>query len=260
MKSTLFSVTVFIAGCFLAGCQKTEVTPANPSAVKEPTTAIRALYTAQPITIDGLLDEPVWKKAIHYTFAGPKSFLKKGHVCTQPARVMLAWDEEYLYVAGVFEDKDLYAYGQDDGMSHFQYGDLLEVFLRPDDGDATWYWEMYSTPAGKKTVYFFLSPGARVSGVPQPGIPQEMAVASAVNGTVNEWQDRDVGWVTEMRIPFSMLRQYGRSIPSEHWRVLCARYNYDRLNEYIEYSSYPQLSKVNYHLIQEYARLVFAKE
>jgi hypothetical protein len=250
MKITHCFTAFFMGVCFLAGCQS--------ESIPSPPMTLKAYYTDQPVTIDGRLDEPVWKKATSYAFHAPKAWLAKGNTFTQPGKVMLAWDEKYLYVAGRFDDEDILAYGKEDNMHHYRYGDLLEVFLWPDRN--TWYWETYSTPGGYKSMFFFIGPGAKTMNCTEYIAPPEMAVASVVNGTLNRWKDRDTGWSTEMRIPYTELTQHGDKLPSEHWRILCARYNYDRLNDGIEYSSCPQLSVVNYHLRKEYAPLVFVKE
>lgn len=247
---------VIIVGICLGACQT--VAHRSEEAAPRSLPELEALYTSGAITLDGQLDEPVWNEATPYTFAAPLEILDGGDSCSELGTVMLAWDNDYLYVAGRFDDGDVIAHGKKDGMPHYKYGDLLEVFLWPDAN--SWYWEMYATPAGNKSVYFFPGPGAMTEDCFDYPVPEAMRVSSQAHGTLNQWKDHDNGWTTEVRIPLSELRKHGNEFPSAGWRILCARYNYNAYAKGIEYSSYPQLTRLNYHLRDEYARLVFINQ
>ncbi len=58
------------------------------------------------------------------------------------------------------------AEGKEDQLHHYQMGDLVELFLKPED--YTWYWELYATPIGKKTNFWFPAPRAisNITGSP----------------------------------------------------------------------------------------------
>ena len=109
-------------------------------------------------------------------------------------------------------------------MHHYQWGDLMEVFLWPDD--YKWYWELYSTPANKTTTFFFPAPGvfAMKSCFTYKC---KITIASKVSGTLNDYSDKDKGWTTEMAVPLSELTKRGEKFgPGSSWRILVARYNY----------------------------------
>ena len=145
-------------------------------------------------------------------------------------------------------------------MHHYKMGDLCELFLKP--ADKTWYWELYATPLGKKTTFWF--PGRGRTGLPSnfTDYSSGLKVGAQVNGTLNKWEDKDAYWTAEMAMPIKDLTARGEKFgPEADWRILVARYNYSRYSKRQgpEHSTVPQLSKVNYHLLEEYAKLKLIK-
>jgi hypothetical protein len=180
--------------------------------------------------------------------AGGKTLAEKGFV-------KFLWNDDYLYMGVEFEDSDVVAEGEEDGLHHYLMGDLAELFLWPEE--QTWYWEMYVTPAGKQTTFFFPGPGRQ-------GLPSSfksgfrLKVAARVDGTLNNWHDRDRKWVGEMAVPVKELTARGEKWgPGSAWRVLVGRYNYSRYLPAVENSSMPQLPSGSFHLRNDYGRLVF---
>ena len=63
-----------------------------------------------------------------------------------------------------------------------------------------------------------------------------------------------------MAIPIKELTVYGAKFDnSANWTILLARYNYSVYLQGAELSAYPQLSNVNWHLYEEYAKLRLEK-
>jgi hypothetical protein len=136
-------------------------------------------------------------------------------------------------------------------------GDLMELFLKPEDH--TWYWELYATPRGKKTSFWF--PGRGRLGL-ESCYKYEcgLRVAAQVQGTLNNWQDKDIGWTVEVAMPIKDLTARGEKFgPGARWTILVARYNYSRYLPWVENSATSQLSKTNYHLLEEYRPLKLVK-
>ena len=141
-------------------------------------------------------------------------------------------------------------------MLQYSLGDVGEVFLKPEQ--YTWYWELYVTPAGKMSTFWF--PGRGRLGLPSCFEKHHfnLKVASWCDGTLNNWEDKDMRWTAEMAIPVSELTAKGESFgPQAQWRILVGRYNYSRYLRFSgpEYSMVPQLSELNFHLLDEYAVL-----
>jgi hypothetical protein len=212
-----------------------------------------AQYTNKPIKIDGILDEPIWKSAITYNLSLGRDQQTKGHELVQPGEAQLAWDDTHFYVAIKFHDSDIVAKGEKDEMHHYKLGDLVELFLKPEK--QPWYWELYATPRSKKTSFWLPQRGTltlKKSG---------LRVASQCKGTLNNSEDKDSYWTAEMAMPIADLATPKQSFqPGSKWRILIARYNYNRYLPAKELSMTPQLSKTMYHLYEEYAFLKLAKK
>jgi hypothetical protein len=90
--------------------------------------------------------------------------------------------------------------------------------------------------------------------------PENFKVAATVDGTLNNWKDKDKSWTIEMAIPIKELTVYGAKFDnSAEWSILLARYNYSVYLQKQELSAYPQLSNVNWHIYEEYAKLRLEK-
>lgn len=238
--------TTSMIGCATSG-------PSNHSSGQ--TDALHAKYTAEPIEVDGKLDEGVWSTAKRYPLSLSQDKLGEGEVLIDGATVQLAHDQDYLYVAVNYQDSDVVAEGEADHEHHYQLGDVAEVFIKP--RRESWYWEMYVTPKGHKTAFFF--PGRGRLGIPSHflGADIDLEVAAQVNGTLNEWKDRDTGWTGEMRFSKADFSEVGVPFTAdEAWSILVSRYNYSRYLSYKELSMCPPLSKTNYHHYEGYADLV----
>jgi len=219
---------------------------------------ITARYTAVPVTLDGNLDDPAWKAAQAFTFnfsVAERAEVGKDLVEAGEARV--CWDDKYFYLGVKFTDSDIVAEGTEDQLHHYLMGDLAELFLKP--VDKTWYWEMYVTPAGRKTTLWFPGRG-RLGLKSSEDNPGGLRVAALCQGTLNNWEDKDTSWTGEMAVPIKDLTARGETFgPGSRWTILIARYNYSRYLSWKELSMTPQISKTNYHQLEDYAILSLVK-
>jgi hypothetical protein len=239
---------ICITLAMLGGC-------AWPSAIGGDRNTMVALYSKHPITIDGRLDEPIWKKAAAYKMTLSTGQAAKGLKLQEAGEVRFAWDDRYFYVGVKFADSDIVAEGNADQLHHYQFGDVCELFLKP--ANQTWFWEMYVTPAGRRTGFFYLSQGRH--GLPSNFAPRYLPEAAAVcKGTLNNWRDKDQYWTAEIAVPISVLTGQGdKFAPEADWRVLIGRYNYSYYlrTKGPELSAAPKLLVMDYHLLGQYAVL-----
>lgn len=220
---------------------------------------ITARYTPVPVTIDGKLDDPAWKNAQVFTFHLSVAELAeaKGKDVTETGEARVCWDDNNFYLAVKFMDSDIVAEGTEDQLHHYLMGDLAELFLKP--ADQTWYWEMYVTPAGRKTTLFFPGRG-RLGLKSAENNPGGLRVAAQCQGTLNSWEDKDTSWTGEMAVPIKDLTARGETFRAgSKWTILIARYNYSRYLPWKELSMTPQISKTNYHQLEDYAILSLVK-
>jgi len=270
-KYLLYGMALFMA-LMITGCAVTkEKIGSLASRFKEPVgpAILVAQYTEKPITVDGILDDPVWLKSTvnHLTLSSAdKLSLKKkdkspgADQLKEAGEVQLAWDENYLYVGVKFYDSDIVQESAENQQHHYSSGDLAEIFIKPEN--STWYWEIYGTPNGKKTVFWF--PGRGRLGLKsgfEPGMNlDDVLIGARVQGSFNNWEDVDEYWTAEMAIPAKGLTAHGDAFgPGTEWRILVARYNFSRYLTWRELSMVPQLSVTNYHLLEEFGILEFAK-
>lgn len=218
--------------------------------------SVTAVRAETEIVIDGRLDDAAWLRAPAYRMALSADLEAQGRRLAEGGTVRFAWDERFFYLGVDYEDSDVVAEGTADGEHHYQLGDVAELFLWPED--YPWYWELYVTPAGRQSAFFF--PSAGRGGLPSTFRHHfSMRVAAQVNGTLNDWSDRDRGWTAEMAVPVRELVRHGGSFgPGSRWRVFVGRYNYSAHLPARELSMCPPLPQTSFHMRPHYARIEFA--
>jgi len=240
-----YHVHLFLCGILLScGC-----TPAVEPVPPSPPEHLIAKYTKTPIRVDGVLDDLAWALAAAYPLEPARDRGASGDVLKDPGEVLLARDDTWFYIGVRFTDSDVVARGKRDQMHHYRLGDVMELFLKPEE--APWYWELYATPAGRKSSFFL--PERKKLTERSCGLQ----VAASVNGTLNDSRDRDSGWTVEMAVPIADLSAPGQPFgPGTRWRILVARYNHNGDLKNPELSSTPQLSQTDFHLLAEYGILM----
>lgn len=228
-----------------------------------------ASYISHPIQLDGKLDDPAWYKTPAYPLVHAdeqfsraipeiRRFFRNGVV--EPGKVRLLWNDKYLYVGLELTDKDIIAESPSEQASLYVRGDAVEVFLKP--ADQTWYWELYVSPRGQKTSYFY--PGRGLLGLPSTNSPvpalKGMIATANFKGTLNNSWDKDKKWTAVIAIPLGELAMVGRKLDMKTpWLILVGRYNYGRYLAWCENSAFPRQPKLNYHAHADYARLKLVK-
>lgn len=218
-----------------------------------------ASSASSPIVIDGKLEEEVWRRAVAYPLQVAWRQNQPHHQLLEKGSVRIAWDENYLYIGADLEDVDVVAEDDSDHAHHYRSGDVIEIFLRPPG--KRHYWEIYGTPNSRKTVFFFPSRGRLFlpSSVNQD---MQIKVAAQVQGTINQWQDKDHGWTLEMAIPITDLTGFGDLVSpaSVPWSILICRYNYSAHHSLqgAEWSTTsPSFADANFHNFDVWGRLQF---
>lgn len=245
-----------LGGCCSAGKCDTAA-PARPVAY--------AAYASTPVKLDGTLDCEAWKSAPVYNLVRPKNWrgyygeldvdqLGYGEKVLEGATLQMLYDDNNLYLGFNVTDSDIKAKGMEDQLAHFVLGDLIEVFLKPEND--SYYWELYSTPRGKKTAYEFVE--ARKGAEGNDKLQIDFQVYSHVNGTIGDDQP-DEGWSTVFVVPFASLAKHGETFKGDgDWTLLIGRYNYmDPQFPKEELTAFPQITNVDFHSLDEYAAIYF---
>jgi hypothetical protein len=189
----------------------------------------------RPVAIDGVLDEPCWKRAAAVRVDYVNS--KQGVLSAEPhAAARFAWDEHYLYIAYETFDRNLVAVGSGErqgprdnlreGCEIWLEGkkvDVVEFFIS--FGSERFFWEVHHNAANQFNDIWCVVPDpawpvSQSSMVtwgilfgPEMWLKDDGArrLATAVRlkpkadgrpSTVNDESDVDAGYVGELRLPW----------------------------------------------------------
>jgi len=208
------------------------------TAASRGTFAMTAKYTSQAVPLNGNIDSAQWNKAPSYSFKKFKRFYTTNMKLAQNGYVKFLWDENFLYVGVKLDDYDIVATKNKDQIHHYALGDLIEVFIKSIDGPT--FGEFYATPFNNKTSIFFPSRGRQIFPECLKTLLKDFKVSVKLNGSLNNWKDKDKGWSAILAIPLKGLAQNNIKITAENsFRVMVARINYGYSLDNKEYSSVP---------------------
>jgi len=208
------------------------------------------------ITLDGHITETAWDRAQKITeFTIPGT----NRPAAQPATARFLWDDRFLYLAVEITDDDLFAIKTAHDSRTWE-DDVCEVFLKPSDVDNPYY-EIHITPRG---MVLDLLIGRRwAAGSFERWTSWESGIEAKVRlvGTLNDWRDRDHGWVVEAAIPLKALSAVNpKPQLGDRWRFAICRYNYSvHLDGGRELSSSARLAEQNFHRYEDFDYLEFGE-
>ncbi len=159
--------------------------------------------------IDGKLDEGEWENAYVHREIYPFNSTEPGGPETT-WRIM--WDEQNLYFAFECADSDVVSPERErDG--HVYQDDCVEMFILPNPRFRT-YWELVIGPDG--SIFDAIQCKQLDKLGPAADVEADMRglkTAQSVDGTLNQSDDEDQGYIVEVVVPFSDLPGYTRQPP-----------------------------------------------
>ncbi len=172
-----------------------------------------------PIVIDGQVDA-AWKKARIIEFTIPwNDTAAEGAQSTQ-ARML--WDEKTLYL--LFECVDPFLDSEvteKDGPVYQE--DAVEIFATPRETDVSAYFGYEMNINGALLDYMAFEGGEeRTKSIHFNWENEGVQIETSFDGTLNDHDDTDRGWILEMAIPFDNFRHLGGTIPpveGDVWRL-----------------------------------------
>lgn len=184
---------LFLIILLIASSQENKYTPESQ----------RSLFVLQRIngqvSLDGSIDEEAWKDItlLPMTMILPNY----GNPPSEKTEVLIAYDDDYLYVAARLYDKEpskiLASSKKRDymGANTEWFGILLDTFNDKENGLS-----FYTTPSGLRFDAVVFNDG-------EPRTPTDMPLSLSWNTFWDvETEQNNQGWFAEMRIPFSSLR------------------------------------------------------
>lgn len=218
LRSTRFATCLCLGVGCLGSFTHGQIPPA-PSAPLEYT----CTFTSRAPTIDGRLDDEVWKQA-----AWTSDFVDiEGGTKPTPrfrTRVKMLWDRHYLYIAAELQEPDVKAKLTQHDSVIFHDNDF-EVFLKPLPASLSYYeFEMNALNTGWD---LFLPKPYRMGGTADNSWDIEgLRTAVAVEGTLNDSSDTDKGWTLEIAYPLDAFRSRQEVPPVKNgtvWRINFSR-------------------------------------
>lgn len=214
-----------------------------------------AQWSDGPLKIDGLLDEPVWKKAEKL---GPFVNYNGRGIASHQTRVRVAYDDKALYLGFDCQDPDAWtSYSKRDDPLYNE--EAVEIFIDA-DGDLKDYVELQTAP---NNLHFDAAFTGRRKNM-DTAYNAEYQTAVKVDGTLNDPSDQDRGWVAEWRIPFDQIRGL-KSAPKagDRWRVNFFRLDRVRRGKRVvqnQASAWSSPRSGDFHNIQRFGWLRFGPQ
>jgi carbonic anhydrase/acetyltransferase-like protein (isoleucine patch superfamily) len=220
------------------------------------TPVYRCRRVRTPVTVDGALDEAAWMAAE----AASAFVLADGSGAPRfPTEARLCWDETHLYVAFSCQDSDIWGtYSQRDDPLFDE--EVVEIFLCP-SGNLQHYFEFEVSPLNTVFDAKVFSPEGdrRTMLVDREWNAAGLRTAVRVAGTLSKRDDHDLGWITELAIPFADLGLSGPPAPNEQWRMNLYRIERGEVEEFSAWS--PTLkSPPDFHVPARFGTLLFVEE
>ncbi len=245
-----------------AGCASVDREFEQRFGVDAPRPVMTAVRTAEPVKLDGVPSEKSWRNAPAYSMHrvyrnvdahSPKVLETIKTFLADPGTVRIMYDDENLYISAEFQDSDVVQYGGRDQELLYRTGDVFEIFVKSERSPC--FIECYIAPNGRKTTLLH-----RTRDYPRPdwgSLHPAYRAAASVDGTLNDYSDRDRGWTAEAVIPFSMIREMtGVNFPGTGvWTVFFGRYNYNYGFGHLPGTGTPQLPRPGFHQHEYYAEL-----
>lgn len=180
------------------------------------------------ILLDGVLDDPDWKKALWTeAFTDIEGDLKPAPF--YETRVKMLWNDSGLYIAARMEEEHIWALLTERDAVIF-YDNDFEIFIDP-DGDTHEYYELEINALGTLWDLFLIKPYRDEHSAIDAWDIREIEYAIGIEGTVNDPSDTDSAWTVEMLIPWKNLAQRAhKPVPPaeyDHWRINFSRVHWE---------------------------------
>jgi len=184
-----------------------------------------AYKASEKIVIDGDELDAAWSKV---DWSEPFIDIEGIDKPKYNTKVKMLWDETNFYILAKMEEPNVWANLKQRDTIIF-YNNDFEVFIDP-DGDTFNYYELEMNAFNTAWDLFLTKPYREIDNVVlNDWNISGLKSAVKVNGTINNPNDTDEGWVLEMAIPWAAYRKsYGENnVPTnQFWRVNFSRVNW----------------------------------
>ncbi|MDD5151955.1 MAG: carbohydrate-binding family 9-like protein [Flavobacterium sp.] len=184
-----------------------------------------AYKTVDKIVIDGDESDVSWSKV---DWSDPFIDIEGIDKPKYNTKVKMLWDENNFYILAKMEEPNVWANLKQRDTIIF-YNNDFEVFIDP-DGDTFNYYELEINALNTAWDLFLTKPYRENDNVVLndwniPGLKSSVKI----NGTLNNPNDTDEGWMLEMAIPWAAYKTsyFDKNVPiNKFWRVNFSRVNW----------------------------------
>jgi hypothetical protein len=225
--------------------------PAFAPPAEQPLPEYQVPRAPRPPTIDGRLDDEVWKAAPAVTLGSSMD----GSPTVRKTVLRMLYDDAHLYVAFDAEDPDVWGtYRKKDDPIYNE--DACEVFIDA-DGDGATYNELQVSPHNVNFDASFVTRRSDLAVAMKWESGMETAVQ--VKGTIDDDSDTDERWTAEMKIPLANLNHVPRlpPRPGDVWRFNAYRLEHLQRRTRVEGQSFSPLHVGDFHYLPRFGKLVF---
>lgn len=227
---TVLAVTMGLLGFVeVAGQQTTRPSgPTPPESLERP--RLRAFQAREPITLDGLLDEPSWSLADSTDGTFWMTQPEAGYPAPDRTVIRMIYDDEALYMGAVLYDPE----------PHRLVSAGLEPDFSPQASDM--FGVSIDASRDKQSAYVFGTNPAGATWDAQ-SFNDGAAINSAWEGIYEvQTSTFDAGWIIEMKIPLTTLR-FPAGEGEQMWGLNFSR-QVRRRNEYATWAAIPRQFRV----------------
>ncbi len=219
-----------------------------------PAAAAARLRDGETVTVDGKLDEPVWARATYTDWWTPPN--GKGGDAPR-TRARFAWNDGFVYVGVESEDTDVWSEFTDRDSNTWEQ-EVIEVFIDA-DGDRKDYLELQVTPANVVFDAKFTSHRSDLAAARAWNMAG-LQTAAAVDGTLNQRDDQDRGYVVEIGIPVAEVPGAGHPPKNgDSWRVNLFRWDWPKDDKQKAAAFSPPVVG-DFHALDRFGHLRFVSE
>jgi hypothetical protein len=245
---------VRILAWMLVGFAITSFSPPQTSQQTVPTPTYTVQRTRGVVTIDGVLNEESWLKAVSTGNFVLTDSLGKPQSSTSAKAL---WDSLNLYIAFECADSDIIGRmnRRDDKLWEEE---VIEVFFAPASPEKFGYTEIEISPANTVLdLYVREVRGSMPVALPYNTYTLNIRSATQIRGTINNSADKDTSWTVEMALPLADIQPI--NLPpiadGDKWRMNL--YRIDRFPTK-ELSAWSPTMVNRFHVPSRFGEIVFS--
>ena len=212
------------------------------------------VYVKNRIQIDGRLDDPEWREAAPISLVSTDT----GRAPTKLTVARMLWTDAFLYVGFECEDEDIQAKMRHADDDLWLEEEVVEVFFSPGE-NLLEYLEFEVNPLNARIDLHCVasSPDGDVKVCDKEWNCTGWFSAVAVDGTLNDADDKDQGWSCEIAFPFASVCPGRRIRLGDAWRLNLYRIN--KVSEGVEYSAWSPTGAINFHVPGKFGECRFVE-